>query len=76
MAGPACGTDVTRAVLARSAQKGAKKPGENQQAEIVMVSFTFPWELFSLLLFTDLKGNDVSRINRLPYRVSGHLLIC
>lgn len=75
MAGPACGADVTRAVLAHSAQKRAKELGENQQAEMVMVSFAFPWELFSLLLFTDLKGNDVSRINRLSYRVSGHLLI-
>lgn len=75
MAGPACGADVTRAVLAHSAQKRAKELGENQQAEMVMVSFAFPWELFSLLLLTDLKGNDVSRINRLRYRVSGHLLI-
>jgi len=75
MAGPACGADVTRAVLVHSAQKRAKEPGENQQAEMVMVSFAFPWELFPLLLFTDLKGNDVSRINRLRYRVSGHLLI-
>lgn len=61
MAGPGCGTDVTRAIPARSLLRSAKNLGEKQAAWIVMVSLPFSWELFSLPLFTDLKGDDVSR---------------
>lgn len=46
MAGPGCGTDVTRAIPALSLPRSAKNPGENQEAWIVMVSLTFSWELF------------------------------
>lgn len=46
MAGPGCGTDVTRAIPGLSLLKSAKNPGENQEAWIVMVSLTFSWELF------------------------------
>lgn len=46
MAGPGCGTDVTRAIPAPSLLRSAKNLGENQEAWIVMVSLTFSWELF------------------------------
>lgn len=46
MAGPGCGTDVTRAAPAPSVRRSAKNPGENQEAWIVMVSLTFSRELF------------------------------
>lgn len=37
MAGPGCGTDVTRAIPARSLLRSAKNLRENQAAWIVMV---------------------------------------
>lgn len=46
MAGPGCGTDVTRTIPAPSVLRSAKNLGENQEAGIVMVSLTFSWELF------------------------------
>lgn len=46
MAGPGCGTDVTRAIAALNLLRSAKNLGENQEAWIVMVSLTFSWELF------------------------------
>lgn len=46
MAGPGCGTDVTRAAPAPSLLRGAKNLGENQEAWIVMVSLASSRELF------------------------------
>lgn len=46
MAGPGCGTDVTRAIPARSLLRSAKNLGEIQAAWIVVVRLASSWELF------------------------------
>lgn len=61
MVGLGCGIDVIRVILVWSLLRSVKNLREIWVVWIVMVSLLFFWELFLLLLFIDLKGDDVFR---------------